>query len=139
MQLRQARLNERLALDLVPQVLAQLLDRHLRKDVNGNPASIWSQSCMYSSHAPSPSGRKAVQGDGGGLHESAKTVVNACSLPLLNARSIRHAGQPCTRLVDAIDPDKDSLRFCFLGREWRRRVERFGANPSEDPDGLPIA
>ena len=44
MQLRQARLNERLALDLVPQVLAQLLDRHLRKDVYGNPPWIWNQS-----------------------------------------------------------------------------------------------
>ena len=139
MQLRHARLIERLALGLVPQVLAQLLARHLRKDVNDNPAWIWSQSCMHSSQTPSLSSRKAVKGDGGGLHESAKTVLNACSFPFLNARSIRHAGQPCTRPVDAIDPDRDSLRFSLLGREWRRRVERFGANPSEDPDGLPIA
>jgi len=43
------------------------------------------------------------------------------------------------RLVDAIDPDMDSLRFYFLGREWRRRVEHVGAKPSEDPDNLLIA
>ena len=42
------------------------------------------------------------------------------------------------RLVDEIDPDKDSLRFYFLGREWRRRVEHVGAKPSEDPDDLLI-
>ena len=42
------------------------------------------------------------------------------------------------RLVKAIDPDTDSLRFYFLGREWRRRVEHVGAKPSEDPDGLMI-
>lgn len=42
------------------------------------------------------------------------------------------------RLVDAIDPDTDSLRFYFLGRQWRRRVEHVGAKPSEDPDDLLI-
>lgn len=42
------------------------------------------------------------------------------------------------RLVKAIDPDTDSLRFYFLGREWRRRVEHVGARPSEDPDDLMI-
>ncbi|KIT18123.1 CRISPR-associated endonuclease Cas2 [Jannaschia aquimarina] len=42
------------------------------------------------------------------------------------------------RLVEAIDPATDSLRFYFLGREWRRRVEHVGARPSEDPDDLII-
>ena len=41
-----------------------------------------------------------------------------------------------TRLIEAIDPETDSLRFYFLGREWRRRVEHVGARPSEDPDSL---
>ena len=41
-QLRHSWLNERLALGLVPQVQAQLLARHLRKDINGYPAWIWS-------------------------------------------------------------------------------------------------
>lgn len=41
-QLRHAWLNERLALGLVPQVQAQLLARHLRKDIDGYPAWIWS-------------------------------------------------------------------------------------------------
>ena len=39
-------------------------------------------------------------------------------------------------LVDAIDPNTDSLRFYFLGREWRRRIEHIGSKPSEDPDAL---
>lgn len=42
------------------------------------------------------------------------------------------------RLVEAIDPKTDSLRFYFLGREWRRRVEHVGAKPSDDPDDLLI-
>lgn len=42
------------------------------------------------------------------------------------------------RLIGAIDLDTDSLRFYFLGREWRRRVEHIGSKPTEDPDGLLI-
>lgn len=42
------------------------------------------------------------------------------------------------RLIGAIDPETDSLRFYLLGWEWRRRVEHIGAKPSEDPDGLLI-
>ncbi len=42
------------------------------------------------------------------------------------------------RLLKAIDVETDSLRFYFLGREWRRRVEHVGAKPSEDPDDLLI-
>lgn len=39
------------------------------------------------------------------------------------------------RLVDAIDPARDSLRFYTLGREWRRRIEHVGAKPVTDMDG----
>ena len=38
------------------------------------------------------------------------------------------------KLVGTIDMDTDSLRFYFLGREWRRRVEHVGAKPATDPD-----
>lgn len=41
-----------------------------------------------------------------------------------------------SRLIEAIDTDHDSLRFYFLGREWRRRVEHVGAKPTDDPDSL---
>ena len=42
------------------------------------------------------------------------------------------------RLIAEIDTQCDSLRFYFLGREWRRRVEHVGAKPSQDPDDLLI-
>ena len=38
------------------------------------------------------------------------------------------------RLIKQIDPDKDSLRFYFLGANWRRRVEHVGAKKAIDPD-----
>lgn len=39
------------------------------------------------------------------------------------------------KLTDVVDLDKDSLRFYFLGKHWRRRVEQVGAKPSYDPEG----
>ena len=39
------------------------------------------------------------------------------------------------RLVDSIVESEDSLRFYFLGSNWRKRVEHVGAKPSYDPEG----
>lgn len=39
------------------------------------------------------------------------------------------------RLLDEMDPEQDSLRFYFLGNNWRGRVEHVGAKPSLDPEG----
>ncbi len=39
------------------------------------------------------------------------------------------------RLVAEIDPTSDSLRFYYLGRHWRRRVEHVGAKPTLDFEG----
>lgn len=38
------------------------------------------------------------------------------------------------KLVDVIEPKKDSLRFYFLGSNWKRRIEYVGLNKSYDPD-----
>ena len=38
------------------------------------------------------------------------------------------------RLLDELDGDEDSLRFYFLGRNWRRRREHHGAKPIPDPE-----
>lgn len=43
------------------------------------------------------------------------------------------------RLLDIIEPEEDSLRFYFLGKNWRRRVEHVGAKPGIDLDGPLIA
>lgn len=39
------------------------------------------------------------------------------------------------RLVSEIDPKKDSLRFYYLGANWKRRVEHVGAKESIDQEG----
>jgi len=39
------------------------------------------------------------------------------------------------KLIDIIDPREDSLRFYFLGANWRGRVEHVGAKPGIDQEG----
>lgn len=39
------------------------------------------------------------------------------------------------RLISEIDPEKDSLRFYYLGSKWHHRVEHFGAKAPIDQEG----
>jgi CRISPR-associated protein Cas2 len=39
------------------------------------------------------------------------------------------------RLIDVIDEEKDSLRFYYLGSNWKRRVEHVGAKKGVDQEG----
>lgn len=39
------------------------------------------------------------------------------------------------RLISEIDPKKDSLRFYYLGANWRHRVEHVGAKEPFDQQG----
>ena len=39
------------------------------------------------------------------------------------------------RLIKEMDQEKDSLRFYFLGSNWKRRVEHIGAKKSLDQEG----
>jgi CRISPR-associated protein Cas2 len=40
------------------------------------------------------------------------------------------------RLIKATDQEKDSLRFYFLGKNWKRRLEHIGAKSTYDPEGI---
>jgi len=43
------------------------------------------------------------------------------------------------RLLDEFDPRKDSLRFYFLGANFKRRIEHHGAKPALDLEGPLLA
>lgn len=40
------------------------------------------------------------------------------------------------RLESIIDPETDSLRYYFLGSNWKSRVEHAGAKTGYDPEGV---
>ncbi len=43
------------------------------------------------------------------------------------------------KLVEEFKPEEDSLRFYYLGSNWKKRVEHLGSKPSLDIDGPLIA
>jgi CRISPR-associated protein Cas2 len=43
------------------------------------------------------------------------------------------------KLLKIIDPEVDSLRYYYLGDNWKQRVEHVGAKPSLDLEGTLIA
>lgn len=55
--------------------------------------------------------------------------VFECSVTPDQWSELRH------RLIELIDPSTDSLRFYFLGSNWRHRVEHIGAKAAVDFDG----
>ena len=42
------------------------------------------------------------------------------------------------KLESEIDVERDSLRYYFLGANWKKRVEHIGAHETYDPEGLII-
>lgn len=42
------------------------------------------------------------------------------------------------RLVKLIDSEKDSLRFYYLGNNWKKRIEHIGAKQGYDSEGVLI-
>lgn len=42
------------------------------------------------------------------------------------------------RLENIVDSGKDSLRYYFLGKNWKKRVDHFGTQKGYDPEGTII-
>lgn len=42
------------------------------------------------------------------------------------------------RLIKLIDVDKDSIRFYYLGNDWKKRIEHIGVKETYDPEGVII-
>lgn len=56
--------------------------------------------------------------------------VFECLLDPAQFAELRH------RLEKIINPETDSLRYYFLGDNWKKRVEHVGAKSGYDPEGI---
>ena len=76
------------------------------------------------------------------LRQIAKQCVNygqrvqnsvfECLLDTAQCRSLQ------AKLCKIMDPQKDSLRFYYLGSRYENKIEHFGRNPAYDPEGTLI-
>lgn len=74
------------------------------------------------------------------LRQVAKQCVNygqrvqnsvfECVIDPAKMKSVRY------KLESIIDPDKDSLRFYYLGKNYKEKIEHVGAKPSFDVEGV---
>ncbi len=81
----------------------------------------------------------ATEGGQKRLRRVAKQCVNygsrvqnsvfECMVDPAQFAQLRHA------LEQIIDMERDSIRYYFLGKNWRNRVEHVGAKTSFDPEG----
>lgn len=55
--------------------------------------------------------------------------VFECSVDMAQWTMIRE------KIISEAKLEEDSLRFYFLGNNWRQRVEHVGAKPTYDPEG----
>ena len=56
--------------------------------------------------------------------------VFECLLDPVQFAELKH------RLEEIVDPKTDSLRYYFLGNNWKNRIEHYGAKAGYDPEGV---
>lgn len=56
--------------------------------------------------------------------------VFECNLDAAQCRQLQHT------LVTLMDKDKDSLRFYYLGSNYKTKIEHFGAKAAYDAEGF---
>ena len=77
-------------------------------------------------------GRKRLRKVAKQCENYGQRVQNSVFECLINPAQLR---QLKNNLTELIDPDKDSLRFYYLGNKWRGRIEHIGAKESIDLEG----
>jgi CRISPR-associated protein Cas1 len=129
-------LQEKAPLGLMPQLQAQLLARHLRaistaiRPSSGNSPLL--VLVIYDVSTETPTGRRRLRRVAKACKDLGQRVqlsVFECDVAPAQWVALK------ARLTAEIDPATDSLRFYFLGSNWKRRVEHVGAKPAVDFDG----
>ncbi len=87
----------------------------------------------YDVETVSPAGRNRLRRVAKQCEDYGQRVQNSvfeCVVDPTQFAKVKHA------LLSIIDPKKDSLRFYFLGNNWKKKVEHYGNketyNPEED-------
>jgi CRISPR-associated protein Cas2 len=89
----------------------------------------------YDVNVTTPLGRKRLRNVAKLCQNFGQRVQNSvfeCLVDPTQFTDLRH------RLESIIDPATDSLRYYFLGANWKRRVEHYGIKETYDPEGVLI-
>lgn len=87
----------------------------------------------YDVNTQSPAGQKRLRNIAKKCQNHGQRVQNSVFECLLDPAQFTELKK---NLEDTIDKDKDSLRYYYLGRNWKNRVEHVGAKETYDPEGF---
>ncbi len=87
----------------------------------------------YDVNTETPEGRKRLRHVAKQCVNFGQRVQNSVFECLLDPAQLADVR---SRLEKIIDLEKDSLRFYYLGNNWKSRVEHVGAKASYDPEGV---
>lgn len=85
----------------------------------------------YDVNTEDPSGRKRLRQMARQCVNYGQRVQNSVFECLLDAAQCRSLQ---AKLCKIMDPEKDSLRFYYLGDRYKNKIEHFGAKVSYDPE-----
>jgi CRISPR-associated protein Cas2 len=90
----------------------------------------------YDVNTENDAGKKRLRKIAKECENYGQRVQNSVFECLIDPARLKHLQ---ARLETLMDKDKDSLRYYYLGNQWRERVEHAGAKPSLDLEGPLIA
>jgi CRISPR-associated protein Cas2 len=90
----------------------------------------------YDVNTETPAGRKRLQKVAKQCQNYGQRVQNSVFECIIEAAMLK---QLQSKLEKIIDVEKDSIRYYYLGDEWRKRVEHIGTKKSMNLEGLLIA
>jgi CRISPR-associated protein Cas2 len=89
----------------------------------------------YDVNTETEAGKKRLRKVARQCQNYGQRVQNSVFECLIDPGQLKHLQASLEKLIDK---DKDSLRFYYLGDEWRKRVEHIGAKASLDLEGTLI-
>ena len=89
----------------------------------------------YDVNTETPEGARRLRKVAKECMDYGQRVQNSVFECLLNPSQFYNLKQT---LLSIMDPNRDSLRFYFLGDNWHNRVEHYGAKKGYDPEGILI-
>ena len=86
----------------------------------------------YDVNTETPAGEKRLRKVAKACQDYGQRVQNSVFECILDGARLKQLQASLEKLID---PKKDSLRYYYLGDEWRSRVQHVGAKPSLDLEG----
>ena len=131
-------LKEKIPMGLLPYVQSMLLAKFVRGEIDEYPCYLAKEVILmmtlvsYDVSTVDAAGRKR-------LRKVAKECVNYGQRVQNSVFEVDVDYGTFLKLKDllmkSIDEEQDSLRFYYLGNNWKRRVEHIGAKETYDPEG----